>query len=268
MPAKTTTAPTALGGTHNSPDEPASNRAGQDLAMPRTFCGSRATRPGNGNPEPAPGLNRGPPAQTPEEFSEMTPPFSVFPAQAGTHFAAAPVSQDTPMTFPRELLFIDPAVSDIATLLGHLRPEVEAILLDPVRPAARQIAAAVAGERDLDAVHVIAHGAPGCVDFAAGDWSAATLEDEAEDFAAIGQALGAGRNVNLWSCRTAAGPAGAAFIAGLARASGADIAAATGRVGAAALGGGWELATATQPPLTAAGMTGYDRQRPSFAVRQ
>ena len=157
----------------------------------------------------------------------------------------------------REILFLDPRVADIETLLGHLRPEVEAILLDPVRPAARQIAAAVAGRRGLDAVHVIAHGAPGRVSFAAGDWSAATLEEEAEDLAAIGQALGAGRNVNLWSCQTAAGPAGAAFIAGLARASGADIAAATGRVGAAALGGGWELAAAAQPPLTAAGIAVY-----------
>ena len=157
----------------------------------------------------------------------------------------------------REILFIDPRVADIETLLGHLRPEVEAILLDPVRPAARQIAAALAGRHGLDAVHVIAHGAPGRVNFTAGDWSAATLEEEAEDLAAIGRALGAGRNLSLWSCQTAAGPAGAAFIAGLARASGADIAAATGRVGAAALGGGWELTAAAQPPLTAAGVAGY-----------
>jgi hypothetical protein len=45
----------------------------------------------------------------------------------------------------REILFLDPGVSDIETLLAHQRSEVEAILLDPVRPAARQIAAAVAG---------------------------------------------------------------------------------------------------------------------------
>ena len=183
------------------------------------------------------------------------------PPQAVSYAAAAA----TPL---REILFIDPGISDIETLLGNLRPEVEAILLDPARPAARQIAAAVAGRHGLGAVHVIAHGAPGRVSFAAGDWSAATLEEEAEDLAAIGQTLGAGRNVNLWSCQTAAGPAGAAFIAGLARASGADIAAATGLVGDAALGDGWELTTATQRPLTAPGMTGYDHQRPSFGVRQ
>ena len=70
-----------------------------------------------------------------------------------------------------EILFVDPAVSDIATILGGLRPEVEAIVLDSSRPAARQISAALRERRGLDAVHVIAHGAPGRVSFAAGEWS-------------------------------------------------------------------------------------------------
>ena len=74
-----------------------------------------------------------------------------------------------------EILFVDPSVSDIATILSGLRPEVEAIVLDSSRPAARQIAEALRGRRGLDAVHVIAHGAPGRVRFAAGEWSATTL---------------------------------------------------------------------------------------------
>jgi hypothetical protein len=166
------------------------------------------------------------------------------------------------MTFPRaipprEILFLDPGVSDIETLLGHLRPEVEAILLDPVRPAARQMAAALAGDRGLAAIHIIAHGSPGRVDFTAGNWSADTLADDAEDLAAIGRVLAASGDLRLWSCRTAAGPAGAAFIADLAQASGVDTAATTGLVGAAALGGRWELAYAVRPPLTGSGMTSY-----------
>jgi hypothetical protein len=280
MAAKSNTAPTALGGANNSPDKPASNLAGQDFAMPRTPRHSRETRPGprpgGGNPEP--------PTQAPEKLSEMTrtprhtrAP-SVIPAKAGIQAPKPPAPALDPRfrgsdaqpaddrAHAREIVFVDPGVSDIETIVGHLRPEVEAVLLDPVRPAAHQIEAAVASRHGLDAVHIIAHGAPGRVSFAAGDWSAATLEEEAEDFAAIGQALGAGRNVNLWSCRTAAGPAGAAFIAGLARASGADIAAATGRVGAAALGGGWELATTAQPPLTAAGRVNYTGVLAAFEI--
>jgi hypothetical protein len=45
---------------------------------------------------------------------------------------------------PSEVLFIDPSISDIETILDNLRPEVEAIVLDTVRPAARQIALALA----------------------------------------------------------------------------------------------------------------------------
>ena len=105
-----------------------------------------------------------------------------------------------------ELLFVDPLISDIAAILGNLRPGVAAIVLDAARPAARQIAAGVEGCRDLDAVHVIAHGAPGHVDFAAGKWSAATMADNAEDLAAIGRALAADGELRLWttgSCSSA-----------------------------------------------------------------
>ena len=114
----------------------------------------------------------------------------------------------------------------------------------------------------LRSVHIMAHGAPGRVSFAAGDWSSETLEDSAGDFAAIGRALDADGDLNLWSCLAGAGAEGADFIADLARATGADIAAADRLVGAAALGGGWELEARShravaRPPLTGAGRMTY-----------
>ena len=156
-----------------------------------------------------------------------------------------------------EILFVDPGVPDLVTILGSLRPGVEAIVLDRARPASRQIGTALA-DRDVDTVHVIAHGAPGRVSFAAGTWSAETIDDEAADFAAIGAALGVGGELRLWSCDTGADTAGALFVERLAQATGVDIATAPGRVGAAALGGGWNLTShphlaPSQPPLTAAG---------------
>ena len=75
------------------------------------------------------------------------------------------------MARPHEILFVDRSVSDIDTILSGLRPGVEARVLDPATPAVRQIAAALAGRHDLSAVHIIAHGAPGRVNFASGDWS-------------------------------------------------------------------------------------------------
>ena len=85
------------------------------------------------------------------------------------------------MTRLREILFVDPSVSDIDTILNGLRPGVEAIVLDPGTPAVRQIAAALSGRHDLSVVHIIAHGAPGRVNFASGSWSVETLDDDAEN---------------------------------------------------------------------------------------
>src|SRR5689334_4647564 len=112
-----------------------------------------------------------------------------------------------------EILFVDPSVSDLQTVLGNVRPEVQAIVLDGRLPAARQIAAALAGHEGLDAVHVIAHGASGRISFTAGEWSSATLKAEAEDLAAIGRALAADGELRLWSCETASGNAGETFVA-------------------------------------------------------
>src|SRR5271168_2711998 len=103
-------------------------------------------RPGSGNPEPAPGLNSGPPTPAVPQPSSPFPwafsPRTGSVGQAGTH-SSAPVASELAsemaplMTLPREIspreiVFVDPGVSDVETILSHLRPEVEAILLDPV----------------------------------------------------------------------------------------------------------------------------------------
>ena len=161
-----------------------------------------------------------------------------------------------------EILFVDPFVPDLATLLAHVRPQVDAVILDPRRPAAQQIAAALGGRDGLDAIHIVAHGVPGQVCFGAGTWSLATLQADAGALAAIGRALAPAGELRLWSCRTAEGEAGAAFLGALAEAVGAEVCASSARIGAAALGGCWELTTrkcawAARAPMTAAGMGSY-----------
>jgi len=232
-----------LDGTKNSPALPPPIR---ETAGHRTSPSS--ARPRQPVPAVVPGLQRHVDAHAPDSSRPAENP--VLPAQVSEMHAAT--------TRAREILFVDPGVSDIATLLSHLRPEVEAILLDPARPAARQMSMALAEERGLAAIHVIAHGTPGRIEFSAGSWSTETVARDADYLAAIGRALAMDGGLRLWSCRTAAGPAGTAFVADLAQASGAGIAAATGLVGAAARGGGWELTAAARPPLTAAGVAAYE----------
>jgi hypothetical protein len=166
------------------------------------------------------------------------------------------------MARAQEILFIDTAVSDRETILRNLRPEVHAIVLDARWSAARQMAAALEGREGLDAVHIMAHGAPGRVSFAAGDWSAETLEDEADDLAAIGDALGRDGNLLMWSCQVGEGARGRSFVDALSRATGSPVAAATDLVGSPGLVGRWELEArpphaTVPPPLTDAGLAGY-----------
>ncbi|QKD18906.1 DUF4347 domain-containing protein [Mesorhizobium sp. NZP2077] len=167
-----------------------------------------------------------------------------------------------PRLHTSELLFVDPSVSDLGTILRNLRPQVEAIVLDAERPAARQMALALEGRDGLDAVHVIAHGAPGRVCFAAGEWSARTLQYDEADLATIGQALGQDGEFRVWSCYAGQGRAGRAFVEGLAHAVGVGVRAPTKPVGSAALGGSWVFAgrarrVPPQPPLTGRGLEVY-----------
>src|SRR5215831_13776828 len=162
----------------------------------------------------------------------------------------------------REIAFIDRNVDDLGTLLAGIRPEVEAILLSNDEPAPCQMACAVRGREGLEAIHVIAHGRAGEVGFAAGALSLESLTGYAADLGAIGRALGDHGELLLWSCDTAAGARGSAFLEAVESATGAEVRAATGIIGSPLRGGKWRLDNSSAnetvaAPLTAHGMTTY-----------
>ena len=68
----------------------------------------------------------------------------------------------------REIAFIDGAVSDVEALVAGLRPGIEHVVLEATRPAPAQIADALKARAAFEAVHIIAHGSPGAVEFGAG----------------------------------------------------------------------------------------------------
>src|SRR5579883_568770 len=171
-------------------------------------------------------------------------------------------NQDLAMARASEILFVDPAVPDLATLLDNLRPEVRAIVLDSSQPAARQMALALHACRGLQAVHVVAHGAPGRVGFAAGEWTAATLEGDAESFRTIGRALTAKGELRLWSCNAGSGQTGQDLVEALQVVADVHVVAAKEPVGAARLGGSWKLASRVGggfllAPITARGIAEF-----------
>jgi Ca2+-binding RTX toxin-like protein len=161
----------------------------------------------------------------------------------------------------REVAFLDADISAIEQLRVHLKDGVYAIVLSRDASALAQIADGIKSHRDIEAIHIIAHGRPGSIEFAAGPVGADALDLHADDLAAIGRSLDGGE-IRLWTCETASGAEGVAFLAALAGATGASVAASTGLVGAADKGGTWELDVQTRPshalpPLTAQGMEVY-----------
>ncbi|CAN5700012.1 hypothetical protein BH10PSE6_BH10PSE6_06360 [soil metagenome] len=173
-----------------------------------------------------------------------------------------------------QVVFIDSAVPDIDVLRAGLRPGIEAVQLSTAQPAAEQMAAALQARRDLASIHVIVHGRPGELNFAAGALSLETLAGHADALAAIGQALAADGDIKVWACHAAEGARGTAFLGELARAAKAPVRASTGRIGAASRGGGWRLdagfeegaAGDVAPPLTAQGMASWTGTLATFTA--
>jgi hypothetical protein len=163
----------------------------------------------------------------------------------------------------REIVFIDPAISDLDAFLSGVRPGIDyIIILGRYADATAQIAEALRGLGDFDAVHVVAHGTPGEVSFGSGALTLATIADHASDLATIGDALKHRGALLLWTCKTGAGEEGRAFVEALANATGAKVAAAPGLIGASAKGGAWNLSTQAGsvipfPPLSARGIATY-----------
>jgi hypothetical protein len=166
---------------------------------------------------------------------------------------------------PKEIAFVDRNVDDLPTFLAGLRPELDHFLLSDDEPALCQIARLVRCRDGLDAIHVVAHGRVGEVSFGAGALSLEHLAGHAADLHAIGQALGKDGKLLLWSCQTAAGSRGSAFVKASESATGAEVRAAAGTIGSQPLGGRWQLDVSSgketiAAPLSALGDRGLRRR--------
>jgi hypothetical protein len=141
----------------------------------------------------------------------------------------------------RELLFITANVTDSATLLAALRPGVSAHRLLAGHDGLEQMAEVLAHHSGLSALHIVSHGAPGRLDLGAAELNSDNIRFYRDTLKIIGNALSEGGDVMLYGCEVGAGVAGRRFLAQLADAVGADVAASSAITGAAALGGHWSL---------------------------
>jgi uncharacterized delta-60 repeat protein len=160
---------------------------------------------------------------------------------------------------PRAIVFIDTHAPNTALLTAGVAPGMQAVLLDPRQDALALIAATLARSGPVDTVHIVAHGAPGELHFAAGAVSAESLASAAAVLAAIGKHLGAEGRLVLWGCEVAHGPLGTRFVEALGAATGVAIDASTHKVGSSDFGADWTLDASTarvsaQAPFTRAAL--------------
>ncbi|QCN96116.1 DUF4347 domain-containing protein [Azospirillum argentinense] len=139
-----------------------------------------------------------------------------------------------------EAVFIDTGLADWQTLMAGVAAGIEIVLIDGSADGLAQMAAWAAGRSGYDAIHVLSHGAAGQVRLGALLLDTAAVAGRSAELAALGGALTQTGDLLLYGCDVAGGN-GASFIAALAEATGADVAASTDRTGSFAIGANWTL---------------------------
>jgi N-acetylneuraminic acid mutarotase len=141
----------------------------------------------------------------------------------------------------RQVVFFESGVADYRVLQKGLAAGADAVVLDGGGDGLAEMAAFLKGRHDLTAIHIVSHGAPGALELGTATLDEQALKTDAAAVTALGAALAPHGDLLLWGCNVADGSAGQTFVRDLAGRSGANVAASARPVGAADLGGSWEL---------------------------
>ncbi|NJR40061.1 MAG: DUF4347 domain-containing protein [Leptolyngbyaceae cyanobacterium CSU_1_4] len=137
------------------------------------------------------------------------------------------------------LVVIDSGVADFQLLAKSVMNGAEVLILDPDRDGIQQITEAQR-QYQANTIHIVSHGAPGCLQFGNTQLNLNNLNA----YAATLQTWFVNSTqpqLLLYGCNVAAGDAGEEFITKFQHLTGAEIAASTTLVGSAIQGGNWSL---------------------------
>ncbi|NEP78165.1 MAG: DUF4347 domain-containing protein [Okeania sp. SIO3B3] len=138
------------------------------------------------------------------------------------------------------LVFIDAGVDNYQLLFDGVVGEAQPFVLNTATDGIQQIDEILRQYPGQKTVHIISHGAPGCLYLGNTQLSLGTLKQYAPQ---LGQ--WDIDNLLLYGCHVAAGDAGEEFVSKLQSLTGANIAASKSLTGAAVKGGNWELELTT-----------------------
>jgi hypothetical protein len=135
------------------------------------------------------------------------------------------------------VVFIDTSVIDYQSLQAGVLPGVVPVILSPAEDAIAQITAYLQQKPQITTIHIVSHGAPGCLYLGAGQFS---LENIC-DYGSLLKLWPVNAHILLYGCQVAAGDAGEEFIDKLHQLTGATVQASATPTGSSRWGGDWEL---------------------------
>jgi VCBS repeat-containing protein len=204
----------------------------------------------------------------PSDTTHSDPTLNAAGAQAAVHSADAPPAADTShgatdqdqhhnsptdalhdaltATAPvdlaparQEIFFVDSSLPDLNTLVASLPANADIVYLDNHSDGLTQIANALQGRENVDAIHIITHATEGSVVVGDSILNTASIEGQYHEILAeIGAHMSSTGDVLIYGCDFAAGTDGAATVMSLAQALNADVAASTNTTG---VDGDWVL---------------------------
>ncbi len=145
----------------------------------------------------------------------------------------------------QEIVFVDGKLQDAQALIAGLPSGTEVVVLDSSKDGLQQIADYLKDRTDVDAIHLLSHGAEGTVELGNIWLNNQNIGQHAEQLNAIGAALAADGDILIYGCDTGEGAQGATLLSELARLTQADVAASDDATGAANKGGDWVLESRT-----------------------
>src|SRR5262245_56688911 len=142
----------------------------------------------------------------------------------------------------QQVYVIDAGVEDADSLLAGIPADALVVRLDGDTDGVLQLAGALASLDDVSALHIVSHGSEGALLLGSARLDATTIDSHADAWEQVRAALSADADILLYGCNVAEGETGSQFIAALAAATGADVAASDDLTGA---GGDWMLERST-----------------------
>lgn len=155
-------------------------------------------------------------------------------------YAADSVTGETEAAPAKEFIFVDENIDD-ASAFTSPDGQVKTFILNKSAPAFQQIAEKLDGSANVLAIHILSHGKTGAVEFASGRVDSENIKLHSAELKKIGDSLAANGDILLYGCSIGRGEDGADFLAALARAADADVAASNDQTGSRDLGGDWAL---------------------------